>query len=140
MKTRFSPIVKLKHSKMQKSEMLVQETLARVQKAKEELQKSLEGLNELQEPTSGSMHDFLVARTLVDAQMRLIEKNRKWIAYEEAQLKALQEQLKADMIEYEKFKYLETQEIEKFKKQQQVLETKRLDEVAIMRYKQKEVI
>jgi len=140
MKTRFSPIVKLKHSKMQKSEMQVQEALLRLQKAKEELQRSLEDLNELQEPTSGSMHDFLVVRTLVDAQMRLIEKNRKWVAYEEGQLKALQEQLKADMIEYEKFKYLEAQEIQKIKKEQLVREMKQLDEVAIMRYKQKEVI
>ena len=140
MKTRFSPIVKLKHSKMQKSEMLVQETLTRVQKAKEELERSLAGLDELQEPTSGSMQDFLVARTLVDAQMRLIEKNRQWVSYEELQLKASQEQLKADMIEYEKFKYLEAQEIQKLKKQQQIAEMKQLDEVAIMRYKQKEAI
>ncbi len=140
MKTRFSPIVKLKHSKMQESEIRVQEAINRVQKAKEALLESIQDLEHLDEPSSGSMQEFLVARTLQDAQMRLIEKNRKWVAYEEQQLQAFQEAFKKDMIEYEKFNYLHTQEIQKIKKQQQILEAKQLDEIAVMRFKHKEAI
>jgi flagellar biosynthesis chaperone FliJ len=42
------------------------------------------------------------------------------------------------MIEYEKFKYLEVQEIEKVLKAQKIAEVKRLDEVALMTFGKKE--
>ena len=140
MKTKFSSLVKIKHSKMQESELELQKATKRVQNAKDELSKSITELQTLQSPQSGNMQDFLAQRTLVDAQLRLIEKNRAWVAYEETQLKAFQEQYKKDMIEYEKFKYLESLEIEKIQKELAKKEAKRLDEVAIMRYKQKEAV
>ena len=41
------------------------------------------------------------------------------------------------MIEYEKFKYLDLQEIKKIIKKQKMLEAKELDEVALMTYARK---
>ncbi len=139
MKTRFSPIVKFKYSVVQKSEARLQEALLRLHNAKEALEASLSELERLGAPHSGNMQEFLASRSLLDAQMRLIEKNREWVAYEQRQVDAIKEQLKADMIEYEKFKYLEAEEIKKMQKSLKLKESKRLDEVAMMTFKKEAV-
>ena len=140
MKTRFSSIVKYKHSKMKEDEATLQKALARVQNAKEELARSIAGLEELQTPQEGNMQNFLASRSLLDAQFRLIEKNKEWVAFEEAQVEAAREELKKSMIEYEKFKYLEAEEIKKMQKALALKESKRLDELAMISYNQKEAI
>jgi len=55
---------------------------------------------------------------------------------ENALIKAMQ-QLKTANIEHEKFKYLETNEIEKILKAQKIKEAKALDEVALMMFNKK---
>ncbi len=140
MKTRFAPIVKFKHSKVQESQARLQEAIARLNKAKTELQKALDDLRDLQVPQTGNMQHFLASRTLLDAQLRLIENHRGWVAFEERQVEALREQLKNERIEYEKFKYLEAQEIKKLQEMQKRKEAKRLDEVALMTFMQKGAI
>ena len=138
MKSKFAPLVKLKHSKMQEIERELFVANQRLQKAKEEYNRSKEELNRLHNPTSGNMKEFLATRSLIDSQLKLIEKNKNWIQYEEKQINAIKETLKTAMIEYEKFKYLQAKEIEKIKKAKKIAEAKRLDEVAIMTFKQKE--
>ncbi len=140
MKTRFSAIVKYKHSKMQESEAELQKALKRLQDAKDALEKSLRELESFKEPQNGNMQDFLASRTLLDAQMRLIEKNRAWVAFEKQQSEAIREKFKQDMIEYEKFKYLEAKEIESIKQKLKRQESKLLDEVAQMTYRPREAI
>jgi flagellar biosynthesis chaperone FliJ len=140
MKNRFAALVKYKHSIVQTSEAELQKANVRLYKAKLELQKSLEDLEKLPNPTKGNMQEFLASRSIADAQMRLIEKNRDWVAFEEKQVEAAKEQLKADTIEYEKYKYLQSQEIQKLKKQQAIAEAKQLDEVALMTFNQKEAV
>ncbi len=140
MKTRFSSIVKYKHSKMQEDEATLQKALARLQNAKEELVRSIAGLEELQAPREGNIQNFLASRSLLDAQFRLIEKNKEWVAFEEAQVEAAREELKKSMIEYEKFKYLEAEEIKKMQKALALKESKRLDELAMISFNQKEAI
>lgn len=56
---------------------------------------------------------------------------------ENALIKAMQ-QLKTANIEHEKFKYLETNEIEKVLKAQKLKEAKALDEVALMMFNRKQ--
>ena len=138
MKTRFSSIVKYKHSKVKEDEVALQKQRKRLEDAKEALRKSIAELENLQAPKDGNMQQFLASRSLLDAQFRLIEKNKEWVAYETKQLQASQEQLKQSTIEYEKFKYLETEEIKKLKKELTLKESKRLDEVAIMTYGKRE--
>lgn len=140
MKTRFSPIVKLKHSKMQEEEARLKKALARLQTAKDALQSSYEELSSLEEPHEGDMQSFLAARALLDAQFRLIEKNKQWVAFEEAQVKACQEELQRAMMELEKFTYLQSEEIKKIQKALALKEAKRLDELAVMGFNQKEVV
>ena len=120
---------------MQESELELQKANARLKKAKEELQKSISDLNQLQTPTNGNMQEFLAQRTLLDAQLKLIQKNKDWVAYEERQVEFCRKKFQEDLKEYEKFKYLESEEIKKILKKQAIEESKRLDEVAIMTFK-----
>ncbi len=123
---------------MQEAEAALQQALARVQKAKKELEEAKAGLADVKAPKTGAMQNFLASRTLLDAQLRLIEKNEEWVAYEESQVNAAREQLQKSMQEYEKFKYLETEEIKKIQKTLQKKENKLLDELAMIGFNQKE--
>jgi len=134
MKTKFTPLVQLKHSKMQECELEVQKAYKKFNKAQKALEESINELEALVEPKSGSMHDFLAQRAIVDAQHRTIKHNQERLRYEQKQLALAKELLTKETIEYEKFNYLQTQEIQKIKKAIALKEAKNLDEVALMRF------
>ena len=129
MKTRFSSLVKLKKSTMQKSERVVQKANADLNSAAVALEISYKSLQDIKSPQSGCMNEFLASRTLLTSGRGLIEHNKDWVKFAQNQVSQAKEKLKLDMIEHEKFKYLELQEINK-----QLKEMKDLDEVAIMTY------
>ncbi len=137
MKTRFSSLVKLKKSNMQKSERVVQQANADLNSASMALQLSYNSLEEVESPKTGTMVELLASRTLLDSQRGLIEHNKEWVDFAKKQVERAKEQLKRDMIEHEKFKYLELQEIKKEIQKKKLLEAKELDEVALMTYKEK---
>ena len=136
MQTRYSSLVKLKKSTMQKSERVVQKANADLNSAAIALQLSYESLKEVEPPTTGNMSDFLASRTLLNSQRGLIEHNNEWLNYAQNQVKIAKEQLKSDMIDFEKFQYLEYQEIKKHIAEIKAKEAKELDEVALMTYSQ----
>ncbi|MDA7817222.1 flagellar export protein FliJ [Sulfurimonas sp.] len=138
MKTRFSSLVKLKKSTMQKSERVVQKANADLNSASMALEISYAELNDVQAPNSGRMGDFLASRTLIDSQRGIINHNTEWVGFAKQQVLQAKEQLKLDMIEHEKFKYLELQEIKKELKKKKIQEAKDLDEVALMTYARKD--
>ena len=138
MQTRYTPLVKLKKSTMDKSERAVQKASADLNSASVALQLSYNSLEDISEPSSGSMSDFMASRTLLSSQRGLIEHNKKWVHFASHQVANAKEEFKKDMIEHEKFKYLELQEIKKFLKAQKIKEEKELDEIALMTYKIKE--
>ncbi len=137
MKTRFSSLVSVKKNIMQKSERLLQTANKNLLNAKIALQDSLGLLQNIITPKEGSMAEFLANRSLLDSQRGIIEHNEGWVKYAQKEVLEAKEQLKRDMIEYEKFKYLELQEIEKILKEQKIQEAKDLDEVALMTYAKK---
>jgi flagellar biosynthesis chaperone FliJ len=139
MKTRFSALVSLKKNAMQKSERVVQNANKNLLNAKEALRESLAELHNIPSPQQGIISDFLANRTLLESQRALISHNEEWVAYTQKELLEAQEQLKRDMIEYEKFSYLELQEIEKLLKAKKLKEAKDLDEVALMTYSKKTI-
>ena len=138
MKTRYSSLVTLKKNKMQKSEQQVQSANATLNSALVALEISSQSIYTLTQPESGSMSDFLASRTLLDLKRSEIQHNKEWVKFAKAQLKDAQAQLKLDMIEYEKFKYLELEEIKKIVKKQKMQEMKDLDEVALMTHTRKQ--
>lgn len=137
MKTRYTPLVKLKKSTMDKSETLVQKASADLNSASTALSISYSSLDDIQTPSKGSITDLLASRSLFASQRNLIDNNKKWVSFAEHQVNAAKEQLKIDMIEYEKFKYLEFEEIKKALKEKKVQEAKDLDEIALMTYNKK---
>ena len=137
MKTRFSSLVTIKKNTMEKSERLMQTANKNLQNAKAALEESLALLNDIHTPQTGNMSEFLANRSLLDSQRSLIEHNEGWVAYADKEVLAAKEQLKLAMIEYEKFKYLELQEIEKILKAQKIQEAKDIDEVALMTHTKK---
>jgi len=137
MKTRFSSLVSLKKNAMQKSEQLVQNANKTLRNAKEALEASLAELQNIPSPDHGVIAEFLANRTLLDSQRALIKHNEEWLAFAQKELEHAQEELKKAMIEFEKFKYLELQEMEKILKAQKIKEAKDLDEIALMTFGKK---
>jgi flagellar biosynthesis chaperone FliJ len=137
MKTRFSSLVKLKKTTMDKSERVVQKANADLNSASMALEISYQSIQDIAPPQSGSMKEFLASRTLLSSGRGIIEHNKEWVNFAQNQVNQAKEKLKLDMIEHEKFKYLELQEIEKHIKKLKEKEAKDLDEVALMTYDQK---
>lgn len=140
MKTRFTPLVKLKKTAMDKSEGVLQKANADLNSAKAALEKSYETLDEITSPQKGNMKDFLASRELLNSARGFVKHNQEWILYAQNQVTQAKEKLKLDIIEHEKFKYLELQEIEKELKRVKIQEMKDLDEVALMTHSKKEKI
>ena len=137
MQTRFTSLVKLKKSTMQKSERVVQKANADLNSASMALKISYDSLRDVEAPSSGFMVDFLASRTLLDSQRGLIKHNNEWVAFAKTQVESAKQQFKLDMMEHEKFKYLELEEIKKEIKKIKAQEAKDLDEVALMTYDRK---
>ena len=137
MKTRYSSLVGLKKSTMQKSERVMQKANADLNSATMALHISYESLQNINSPTSGNISKLIASRTIVDSAREEINHNKKWIEFAQEQVKLAKEQLKLDMIEHEKFKYLELEEIKKMIKAAKLKESKELDEIALMTHARK---
>ena len=137
MKTRFSPLVKLKKTTMDKSEQFVQRANADLNSAVIALEGSYKSLQDVESPQMGTMGDFLASRVLLDSQRGVIQNNKQWVGFAKNQVNSAKEQLKLDTIDYEKFKYLELEDIKKQIKKIKLQEAKDLDEVALITHGQK---
>jgi len=133
-KTRFSPLVKLKKNSMQKSEQFLQKANANLNSAKTALELSYVLLKDIESPKNGTIGDMLASRTLFHSQREVINHNKGWVDFAANQVEQARKQLKLDMIEHEKFQYLELQEIKQELKKVKAKESKDLDEVALMTF------
>ena len=137
MKTRYSSLVTLKKSTMQKSERVLQGANADLNSATMALELAYNSLGTIQSPQSGTMSDMLASRALIDSQRGLIQHNKDWKNFAKDQVSQAKDKLKSDMIEYEKFNYLEVEEVKKMIQEIKVKEAKDLDEVALMTHTRK---
>jgi len=136
--TRYTPLVKLKKSTMDKSERVVQQANADLNSASMALQISYNSLDDIDMPNTGTMSAMLASRSLLTSQRSLIQNNQEWVSFAKNQVFQAKENLKKDMIEFEKFKYLELQEIKEQIKKQKIQDAKDLDEVALMTFSNNE--
>jgi len=141
-KTRYNSLVSVKKNIMQRSEEALHVANTNLESALIALESSCQLLSQIDTPASGDMSKFLTARMLLDAQREMIKHNEEWVAYTRKELSQAKNILKEHTLEYEKFNYLELQEIQNELKRQKKLESKNLDEVALMtfdgkRYKRK---
>ncbi|WP_246032283.1 flagellar export protein FliJ [Sulfurimonas crateris] len=134
MKTRFTPLVKFKKNTMQKSEQFLQKANGNLNSASMALELSYRSLKDVEPPKSGKMGEMLASRVLLDSQRELINHNKEWVSFASNQVEQAKKQLKADMLEHEKFQYLEFEEIKQEMKKRNSAEAKYLDEIALMTY------
>jgi len=134
MKTRYTSLVSVKKNIMQKSEGTFKSANEILNNALSALKISFNALNDIETPLRGRMPEFLASRMLLDAQRELITHNEEWVEFAKRETESAKEQLKFDTIEYEKFNYLELQEIKEQIKRSKFLEAKELDEIALMTY------
>ncbi len=119
---------------MEKSVQSCHQTIAVI---KEKIEASYDELRSMQIPQGGDFSLFRQMQLLKHRVQDEIGFNKHNLALaENALLKAMQ-QLKTATIEHEKFKYLETNEIEKILKAQKHKEAKELDEVALIAFNRK---
>lgn len=137
MKTRYSSLVSLKKNTMERSERAVQKANVDLNSATSALELSYDSLQDVNSPQSGTMAEFLASRTLLSSVRNLIQHNHEWVNFTKKQANEAKEQLKLDMIEHEKFKYLEFDEIKKIIKIKKIKEIKDLDEIALMTFNKK---
>ena len=140
MKTRYTPLLKVKKSELDKSERELQKANQTLNNAKFSLQEAYFLLETLELPTSGTIQEMLSARIFVSTQREIVEEKKKWVAFAQEQVVFAVEKLKLSNIEYEKFKYLDIEEIKKLVKLRTLKEVKDLDEIALMTYNRKESI
>jgi hypothetical protein len=122
---------------MDRSERVVQKANADLNSAAMALEISYNALEDIDSPKSGSMSEFLASRTLLASGRGVIKHNQQWVGFAKNQVNQAKEKLKLDMIEHEKFKHLELQEINKKIKEMKLQEMKELDEVALMTHTKK---
>lgn len=137
MKTRFSSLVTLKKNTLDKSERVVQRANADLTTASEALSTSYTSLEEIAPPQSGNIGELLASRSLASSQREIISHNKQWVEYCQNQLHQAKEQFKFDMMEHEKFKYLDLQEKNKILKELKIKESKELDEIASITFSRK---
>lgn len=137
MKTRYSSLVTVKKSTMQQSERVLQSANADLNSASMALKLSYSSLNDVTFPQMGKMSAMLASKTLLQSQRELIIHNKEWQDFAQNQVQLAKEKLQKDMIEYEKFNYLDLKEIEKILKVIKLQESKDLDEVALMTHTKK---
>jgi flagellar biosynthesis chaperone FliJ len=134
MRTRFTQLVKYKHNEMQKCERELLGLNSELSDAQEQLQTAYEILHQLQTPQEGDIQTFLQSRTTLALQRDIIKKKCATIEQIKLHVNRAKESLKSSMIEYEKFKYLETQQIKKMVKKQMLQESKELDDAALQTF------
>ena len=120
---------------MQKSERVLQSANANLNSALTALELSLIELKNIPSPTTGQISDFLASRTLLDSQRVIIQHDQEWVEFARNEIRNASAQLKLDMVEYEKFNYLELEEIKVILLKRKRDEAKELDEIALMTYK-----
>ena len=137
MKTRYTSLVNVKKNIVQKSERTLQLANANLKNAQKALTSSFNSLGEITSPQEGQISDLLSSRMLFDAQRNEIKHNEEWVDFAKHEIRKAKEELKYNMIEYEKFNYLEIEEIKRIIKEQQIAEAKELDEIALLTFSNK---
>ena len=134
MKTQYTPLVKIKKQHLDKMEQSVSSCNQTIRIVKKKIEDSYVQLHNLQIPRGGDFTLFRQIQLLKKrAQDEIGFNKHNLLLAENALVKAMQ-QLKTANIEHEKFKYLETTEIEKIIKARKLQESKELDEVAVMMF------
>ncbi|MDF1880835.1 flagellar FliJ family protein [Sulfurimonas sp. MAG313] len=137
MKTQYTSLVKIKKQHLDKMELSVASCNETIHIIKQKIKDSYNELASLEIPQGGDFSLFRQMQLLKTQISDEIGFNKYNLQMAESALMKAMQQLKTANIEHEKFKYLETTEIEKVLKAQKIKEEKDLDEVALMIFNRK---
>ncbi len=137
MKTRYTPLLKLKKSELDRCERELQKANQTLHNANSSLQEAYSLLATLALPQSGTIQEMLSARSFISTQREIVEDKKNWVGFAQEQVTLAIGKLKLSNIEYEKFKYLDFEELKKIIKLRTLKEAKDLDEIALMTYNKK---
>lgn len=138
MKTKFDSIVKVKKQTLDESERELKALHARIYQEEERLQTLSHDLTTIDYPHDGNFGLFMQQRSFLSILHNQIDTQKTFLANLEKEKEKQALKVKKDRIEYEKMKYLKTEEIKKIIKNKNIKEMKEMDEIAIMLYKNRE--
>jgi len=136
--SRYEPLVKLKKKSLDSAERALIGANNELASATDKLKFSYEELSRMTLPTQGSVGEFTQATAMIHAQHQTIEHYQNKVETAKYNQHQMRERYKAAMIDFEKFKYLEIQEMNARLKHLKAQEAKMLDEIGTMIYKKEE--
>jgi len=134
-KSRYEPLVKLKKKSLDSAERALIAANNELASATETLSRAYETLSSMILPSRGSVGEFTQATAMINAQHLSIDQARHSLRAAEQKQVAMRENFQKAMIDFEKFKYLEVQEMNAKIKALKKEDEKMLDEIGTMTYK-----
>ncbi|MDP3265918.1 MAG: flagellar export protein FliJ [Sulfuricurvum sp.] len=135
MKSRYEPLVKLKKKALDKAEQQLMNANTEVTLSDAVLLNAYAELSSLESPLNGPIGELLQAQMMLQAQHREIEACRLRVERARINQNTAREAFRFSRIEFEKFNYLELQELEAMMATVKYQEAKMLDEIGTMTYK-----
>ncbi len=136
-KTQFTDILKIKKNKIKEIEQKIQKVRFGIAKNKERIQEIEEDILNIEYPISGYfsvLQQYNLAMNNMKSDIYNLENQ---IEQANNIIAQLQEELKLANLEFEKFKFLNDEVLEKEAKRLKKLEENRLDEIATILFNQK---
>lgn len=134
MTSKFAPLTKLKKEQLDEARRLLAQVNIHIQQLEADLLQLEMDLQNQKTPLSGNIALFQQYHVLTQACHDQIIRKKDEIYYTKQEHFKIQTAVKEALLEYEKFHYLQSQEIEAYKKKMEKEEAAQLDEVAIMGY------
>ncbi|MDD2782425.1 flagellar export protein FliJ [Sulfuricurvum sp.] len=135
MKSKYEPLVKLKKKALDTAERALIGANNALSSASDKLNRAYEELSKMALPAKGSVGEFTQATAMIHAQHQSIEEAQQVLQTAEQRQIQMRERFKEAMVDFEKFKYLEVQEMNAQLKELKEQEAKMLDEIGTMTYK-----
>lgn len=134
-KSRYEPLVKLKKKSLDEAERALIAANNAVASASDRLSSAYETLATLHLPKSGSVRDLAQANLMIQTQHETIERCQQALAEAHERQRQMRERFHASRIEFEKFNYLDVQEVNAQIKKMKLHDAKMLDEIGTITYK-----
>lgn len=134
-KSRYEPLVKLKKKNLEEAERALIAANNEVAGASHSLNRAYEILATLHLPQSGSVRDLSQAKLMIRTQHETIDRCKTALQEAEEKQRMMRERFNVSRIEFEKFSYLEVQEVNAKIKKIKAQEAKMLDEIGTLTYK-----
>jgi len=133
--SRYAPLVKLKKKGLDEAEQMLTRSNAEVEDAQRALESAYNALEDISIPKSGLASELRQGHIYLESRHNDIENCKNRLIHALQQQVLNREIFKKAMIEYEKFNYLEVQEVEKRISKIKSDEQKFLDDIGTMTYK-----